>query len=93
MMVYWQLLEGIPGSKLKLTKIDDDIFEDFKEQFPDFDPAAPLDEDKMKSLEGKEKWRKFIHEYEEKVEDFNFGTLIRINPKTEYGEKETIFGE
>lgn len=30
-------------------------------------------------------------EYEKKVEDYNFGTLLRKSAATEYGEEETIF--
>jgi Polysaccharide biosynthesis len=93
MMTYWKLLENIPGSKLRLTKIDDDIYEHFKKEFPDFDPTATINEDEMKSKEGKEKWRKFIAEYEKTVDDYNFGTMLRTNPTFEYGEKETIFGK
>jgi hypothetical protein len=92
MMTYWRLLENMPGSKLRLTRIDDDIYEHFKAEFPDFDPSATVNEDEMKSKEGKEKWRKFIAEYEKKIDDFNFGTMLRANPTFEYGEKETIFG-
>lgn len=91
-MTYWSLLENIPGSKLRLTKIDDEIHEHFKQHFPDFDPAVPINEDEMKSKEGKEHWRNFINQYDKKVDDFNFGTMLRTSPKTEYGEEETIFG-
>lgn len=94
MTTYWSLLEKIPGSKLKLTRMDDQILEHFKKDFPDFDPAQEIDEDSMKSKEGKEKWRKFCMAYAEgdnKVDDYNFGTMLRKSPKTEYGEKETIF--
>jgi hypothetical protein len=45
----------------------------------------------MKSKAGKEQWRKFIMSYDKKVDDFNYGTVIRTNPKFEYGENETIF--
>jgi hypothetical protein len=93
MMTYWKLLEAIPGSKLKLTKIDDEIYEHFKTEFPDFDPTATIVEDEMKSKEGKEKWRNFITQYEKKVEDYNFGTLVRLSPNFEYGQDETIFGK
>lgn len=92
MMTYWKLLENIPGSKLKLTRIDDEISEAFKEAFPDFDPASTIDEDEMKSKKGKEQWRNFINQYEKKVDDYNFGTMLRKSPKTEYDEKDTIFG-
>ena len=81
------------GSSLKLTKIDDEIFEDFKTTFPDFDPAATIDEDEMKSKSGKEKWRNFMMKYENTVNDYNFGTILRTNPKFEYGAEETIFGD
>jgi len=80
------------GSKLRLTKIDDEIYEHLKRDFPEFDPKVTIDEDKMKSKEGKERWRNFMMAYEKKIEDYNFGTMLRANPKSEYGEKETIFG-
>lgn len=92
MSTYWAILEKTPGSKLRLTKIDDEIYEHFKREFPDFDVHGTIDEDEMKSKAGKEKWRNFINEYEKKVNDFNFGTLLRRSAKTEYGENETMFG-
>ena len=93
MLTYWKILETMPGSKLRLTKIDDEIYEHFKKEFPDFDPTATINEDDMKSKAGKEHWRKFITMYEKTVDDFNFGTMLRSNPKFEYGEKETLFGK
>jgi hypothetical protein len=92
MSTYWSILEKLPGSKLRLTKMDDDILAHFNRDFPDFDLKATINEDEMKSKEGKEKWRGFINEYEKKIEDFNFGTMLRASAATEYGEKETIFG-
>lgn len=91
MQTYWSILEKLPGSKLRLTKFDDDILAHFNREFPDFDLKGTIDEDEMKSKEGKEKWRGFIQEYEKKVEDYNFGTLLRKNAGWEYGEEETIF--
>lgn len=93
MTTYWSILERMRGSQLRLTKMDDEIYEHFKREFPDFDPRATINEDDMKSKAGKEKWRNFIMEYEKKVEDYNFGTMLRANPAFEYGEKETIFGK
>ncbi|KAL1998987.1 hypothetical protein VTN02DRAFT_5232 [Thermoascus thermophilus] len=89
---YWSILQKVPGSRLRLTKMDDEIYEHFKKEFPDFDPAETMDEDKMKSKEGKEKWRNFMNQYEKKISDFNFGTIIRTNPKFEYDQDTTIFG-
>ncbi|KAL1634322.1 hypothetical protein SLS56_002332 [Neofusicoccum ribis] len=91
MTTYWSILERMRGSKLRLTKIDDEIAEHFKTEFPDFDPAATINEDEMKSKAGKERWRNFIMAYEKRVDDYNFGTMLRASADTEYGEKETIF--
>ncbi|KAK0516838.1 hypothetical protein JMJ35_001441 [Cladonia borealis] len=91
MTTYWAILEKMKGSQLRLTKIDDEIYEHFKKEFPDFDPKETIDEDKMKSKEGKEKWRNWMMTYEKTVEDYNFGTMLRSNPKFEYTEEQTIF--
>ncbi|GES62379.1 DUF757 domain protein [Aspergillus terreus] len=88
---YWEVLKKVPGSNLRLTKIDDEIHEHFKKEFPDFDPAATIDEDKMKSKEGKEKWRNWINQYEGKINDYNFGTMLRSSPNVEYDRDTTIF--
>lgn len=92
MSTYWGILEKVRGSKLKLTKIDDEIYTHFKLEFPEFDTKGTINEDEMKSKAGKEKWRNFVNQYEKRVDDFNFGTMLRANPRFEYGEKETIFG-
>ncbi|GIZ38958.1 Protein PBDC1 [Cercospora beticola] len=91
MSTYWSILEKLPGSKLRLTKYDDEILEHFNKEFPDFDLKATINEDDMKSKEGKEKWRNFINAYEKKIEDYNFGAMVRANPAFEYDEKGTIF--
>jgi hypothetical protein len=93
MQTYWAILEKIKGSSLRLTKMDDDIYEHLKTEFPEFDPAEKIDEDKMKSKEGKDRWRKFMMAYEKKIDDFNFGTMVRNSPKVEYEEDTTIFGK
>ncbi|TAQ91112.1 hypothetical protein B7494_g531 [Chlorociboria aeruginascens] len=91
MSTYWSILEKVRGSTLRLTKMDDDIYEHLKKDFPEFDPATMIDEDAMKSATGKERWRKFMMAYEKKIDDYNFGTILRISPKVEYGKDETIF--
>lgn len=82
----------VKGSTLRLTKIDDEIYSHLMEEFPDFDPAKPINEDEMKSKAGKDKWRPFMMAYEKKVDDYNFGTIVRTRPDVEYGEKTSIFG-
>lgn len=93
MSTYWAILEKVKGSQLRLTKIDDEILEHLKKDFPEFDPAKTIDEDEMKSATGKERWRKFLMQYEKRVDDYNFGTMLRNNPKAEYNQEDTIFGE
>ncbi|KKK19290.1 hypothetical protein AOCH_000601 [Aspergillus ochraceoroseus] len=91
LMTYWSILEKVRGSELRLTKMDDEIYEHFKKEFPEFDPAETIDEDNMKSKEGKEKWRNWVNQYEDKIHDFNFGTMLRASAKTEYDRDNTIF--
>lgn len=91
MQTYWSILEKVKGSTLRLTKLDDEIYEHLKADFPEFDPAAVIDEDEMKSKTGKERWRKFMMAYEKKVDDFNFGTMVRNSNKVEYEQDNTIF--
>lgn len=92
MSTYWAILEKVRGSSIKLTKIDNEIYEHLKTEFPDFDPAATIDEDEMKSKTGKERWRKFLMVYENKISDYNFGTMLRSSCETDYEEHNTIFG-
>ncbi|EAW10346.1 polysaccharide biosynthesis domain-containing protein [Aspergillus clavatus NRRL 1] len=91
LMTYWSILEKVRGSQLRLTKMDDDIYEHFKKEFPDFDPSATLDENEMKSKEGKEKWREFMNTYENSIADYNFGTMLRARADVEYDQETTIF--
>lgn len=93
---YWNLITKVPPRELKLTKLDDEIYAHLSEEFPDlvqqpYAGLAKLDEDWMKSADGKEKWRKFIMPYEKKVKDYNFGSLIRTDAKDEYSQFNSIF--
>lgn len=90
---YWSLLQKVPGSKLKLTQHDDDIFEHFMKDFPEYKDTAKLsnlDESEIKSPEGKKRWRVFCDTYKE-IDDYNFGTLLRSKTTDEYTQENTIF--
>ncbi|KAJ8111115.1 hypothetical protein OPT61_g6209 [Boeremia exigua] len=91
METYWNILEKVKGSTLRLTKLDDEIYEHFQKEFPDFDAAATINEDDMKSKAGKERWRNFVNQYDKRVDDFNFGAMLRASPKTDYTQDGTIF--
>jgi len=76
---------------------DAELLAAFRTDFPEYfegDYAAlrKIDEDRMKSAEGKTRWRKFIAPFEKVIEDYNFGTLMRLDVAGEYTEANTIFG-
>jgi len=94
--IYWDILEKVPPGSIRLTKIDDEIYEDFRSNFPELfaDGAkgiAVVDEDLMKDAENKVRWRNFIQGYQQRINDFNFGSLLRTNSAGEYSEENTIF--
>ncbi|TSM12545.1 Adhesion G protein-coupled receptor F5 [Bagarius yarrelli] len=88
--VYFNLISSVDPKFLKLTKTDDMIYTKFREDFPDFD-VKMLDPDLLKSAEAKEKWRPFCNHFESLVEDFNYGTLLRLDCEKDYTEENTIF--
>ncbi|QLG71080.1 hypothetical protein HG535_0B01180 [Zygotorulaspora mrakii] len=91
---YWGLLTKIPGSKLRLTKLDDEIYETFMEHFPEYrdvERIKKFSEEELKTKEAKERWRQFCKVFETKVEDYNFGTLLRTDASEEYGQHSTCF--
>ncbi|KAH0623009.1 hypothetical protein JD844_030894 [Phrynosoma platyrhinos] len=50
-----------------------------------------LDQEDLKSEPAKEKWRPFCLQFDGVVEDFNYGTLLRLDCRKEYTEENTIF--
>lgn len=83
--IYSGLVTSLRPSMLKLTQQDDEIYAVFRENFKDFNVEV-LDEDSMKSKAGKEKWRPFCNHFENIVEDFNRGSLLRTNANKEFGQ-------
>ena len=45
----------------------------------------------FQNKEGKEKWRNWCEQYKERVQDYNFGTLLRLDPSDDYTEKNSCF--
>ncbi|KXS19754.1 DUF757-domain-containing protein [Gonapodya prolifera JEL478] len=87
---YMKLLKALPPRKMKFTPIDDEIYQDFTKSFPAF-PVSLIALDLLKTEAAKAKWRDFINRYEKKVQDFNFGTLLRIDSTGDYEEENTTF--
>ncbi|XP_026857548.2 protein PBDC1 isoform X1 [Electrophorus electricus] len=88
--VYFNLISSVDPKFLKLTKADDLIYTKFREEFPDLNIQI-LDPELLKSTEAKEKWRPFCNHFEGIVEDFNYGTLLRLDCQKDYTEENTIF--
>ncbi|KAK2143158.1 hypothetical protein LSH36_872g01060 [Paralvinella palmiformis] len=85
---YFNLISAVDPMFLKLTRVDDVIYQTFREDFPDLDVRI-VNDDELKSKEGKEKWREFCNKFEGKVEDFNMGTLLRLDCGNDVSDENT----
>ncbi|XP_040855551.1 protein PBDC1 [Ochotona curzoniae] len=88
--VYYKLISSVDPQFLKLTKVDDQIYSEFREIFDKL-KIDVLDPEELKSELAKEKWRPFCLKFEGVVEDFNYGTLLRLDCSQGYTEENTIF--
>ncbi|KAH9503280.1 Protein pbdc1 [Bulinus truncatus] len=88
--VHFNLISSVDPKCLRLTKIDDKIYKEFREEFPDLN-VAKLTEEDLKSSEAKEKWRNFCEKFKGEVEDYNMGTLLRLNCEDDYNPDSTTF--
>ncbi|XP_022098370.1 protein PBDC1-like isoform X2 [Acanthaster planci] len=87
---YFNLVSSVDNRGLKLTQQDDEIYQSFKQSFPNF-RVDIVDPEELKSEASKSKWRTFCNKFEGAVEDFNFGTLLRLDCREDYSEKNSIF--
>ncbi|KAK0168735.1 hypothetical protein PV327_002506 [Microctonus hyperodae] len=87
--IYFNILCSVDPKLLKLTPHDEQIYKTFREVFPDL-RVDIINEDEMKSPEGKNKWRPFCEQFKDIVEDYSKGTLLRTDCTGEYCEKNTI---
>ncbi|XP_035751933.1 protein PBDC1, partial [Egretta garzetta] len=85
-----QLISSVDPKFLNLTKVDDQIYSEFRKTFRDL-KIDVLDPEELKSEPAKEKWRPFCLRFEGVVEDFNYGTLLRLDCRQDYTEENTIF--
>ncbi|XP_021543111.1 protein PBDC1 isoform X1 [Neomonachus schauinslandi] len=88
--VYYKLISSVDPQFLKLTKVDDQIYSEFRENFEKL-RIDVLDPEELKSESAKEKWRPFCLKFDGIVEDFNYGTLLRLDCSQGYTEENTIF--
>lgn len=88
--VYYKLISSVDPQFLKLTKVDDQIYSEFRENFERL-RIDILDPEELKSESAKEKWRPFCLKFDGLVEDFNYGTLLRLDCSQGYTDENTIF--
>ncbi|KAJ1562810.1 polysaccharide biosynthesis domain containing protein 1 [Cladochytrium tenue] len=88
---FFKLISSTDSSALRLTKLDDEIYDDFRRHFPDLQVGELREMEDFKTESAKAKWRDWIMKYEKKVRDFNFGTLLRIRADEDYSEKNSFF--
>ncbi|KAK2964452.1 putative Protein PBDC1 like protein [Blattamonas nauphoetae] len=87
--VYMNLLKAMDPAKLRLSPIDDKIYKRFREAFPDLNVEI-INENELTSKEGKEKWRPFLMEFEKSFDDWDMGTLLRINSHKDADQENTM---
>lgn len=67
---------------------DEIIYHCFRQEFPDMDVKV-LDENSLKGYTGKCRWREFCERFKH-IEDYSFGTLIRLDCTLDYSPENTI---
>ncbi|KOC59471.1 UPF0368 protein Cxorf26 like protein, partial [Habropoda laboriosa] len=87
--VYFNILCSVDPKLLKLTPHDEQIYKTFRDVFPDL-KVDKINEDELKSSEGKMKWRPFCEQFKGVVEDYSFGTLLRAECEGDYSEENSI---
>ncbi|VDM35057.1 unnamed protein product [Hydatigera taeniaeformis] len=86
---HYNILCAVPDARLlRLSAIDDRICTAFCKTFPNLDVDC-VSEDDIKSKEQKELWRSFCNEFDGVVEDYNRGTLLRLDSSRGYDENNT----
>ncbi|XP_017138267.1 protein PBDC1 [Drosophila miranda] len=87
--VHFNLLTSVHPSQLRLTPYDDQIYETFRQDFPDL-KVGLLTDDVLKSAVGKLKWREFAEKFN-KMDDYSYGTLMRADASKEFSSDNSIF--
>lgn len=85
----FQILCSVDPKLLRLTPHDEQIYKAFKDLFPNM-KVDKIDENELKSPEGKAKWRPFCEQFKDVVEDYSFGTLLRADCTGDYSEDNSI---
>nr|CAD7458872.1 unnamed protein product [Timema tahoe] len=104
--VYFNILCSLDPKLLRLTPHDNAIYTAFREEFPDLKLGKLTEEDLKSTeakqvLAAKLdllmtvpstslKWRPFCEQFKDIIEDFSFGTLLRLDSEGEYSKENSI---
>ena len=86
--IHFNLICSVNCTKLKLTKFDNELYEQFLLSFPNI-KIDVLKEHELKSEVAKRRWRNFCYIFQNHLEDFNFGCLLRLNTYKDYSPDNT----
>jgi len=87
--IYYSLITTVPPELLRLTAIDDRISDAYLRRFSSFINPAKLSVEDLKSDKNKTIWREFCELFKD-LEDYSFGTLLRLDANSDYSEENTI---
>ncbi|KAL9701887.1 hypothetical protein quinque_005328 [Culex quinquefasciatus] len=86
--IHFNLLCSVDPRQLHLTPYDNEIYEEFRRNFPDLDVSVVKEAD-LKSGDGKAKWRAYVEKFN-RLEDFSYGTLLRADATEEFQPDNAI---
>ncbi|EFA12213.2 Protein PBDC1-like Protein [Tribolium castaneum] len=81
--IYFNILCSVDPKYLKLTPIDDIIYKEFREEFPNL-RLNIIEENELKSEKSKAKWRPFCEKFKKRQHNSSDANTIlrdRISPK------------
>lgn len=82
------MLTSVHPSCIRLTPYDDQIYQTFRQDFPNL-KVNILSDNILKSPEAKQEWRQFAEKFN-KLEDYSYGTLMRANAAEEFSPENSI---
>ncbi|XP_073837403.1 protein PBDC1 [Musca autumnalis] len=86
--VHFNLITSVHPSCLRLTPYDDQIYQTFRQDFPDL-KVDILSDEILKSPEAKVAWRNFAEKFN-KLEDYSYGTLMRADASKEFSPENSL---
>lgn len=85
---FLQLITSVNPSSVRLTPYDDQIYQTFRQDFPDL-KVDVLSDDILKSPEAKVAWRQFAEKFN-KLDDYSYGTLMRADASSEFSPDNSL---